>query len=46
MSTTQVSHVTITSETPMTFHVDGEPVQGSTRLEGRVLPHALQICVR
>jgi hypothetical protein len=29
----------------MTFHVDGEPVPGGTRLEGRVHAGALQVCV-
>ena len=28
------------------FHVDGEPVQGGTRLEARVHPGALKVCVR
>jgi diacylglycerol kinase family enzyme len=42
----QVERVAIESDRPMTFHVDGEPVRGGTRLEGRVLPGALHICVR
>jgi diacylglycerol kinase family enzyme len=42
----QVERVVIESDQPMTFHVDGEPVRGGTRLEGRVLPGALRICVR
>jgi len=46
MSSAQVDRVVITSESPMRFHVDGEPVQGGTRLEGRVLPRALRVCVR
>ena len=29
----------------MMFHVDGEPVQGGTRLEARVLPGVLRVCV-
>jgi YegS/Rv2252/BmrU family lipid kinase len=41
----QVEQATIESDTPMTFHVDGEPVQGGTSLEARVLPRALKICV-
>jgi diacylglycerol kinase (ATP) len=47
-STRQIERVTIGSgsEDPMTFHVDGEPVQGGTCLEGRVHPHALRVCVR
>lgn len=40
----QIERATIESDTPMTFHVDGEPVQGSTCLEARVLPAALKIC--
>jgi diacylglycerol kinase (ATP) len=44
--TRQVDRITICSDGPMTFHVDGEAVQGGTRLEGRVLPGALKICVR
>ena len=32
---------TIESDAPMTFHVDGEPVEGGTTLEVRVLPRAL-----
>ena len=42
----QVERAVIESDQPMTFHVDGEPVSGGTRLEGRVLPGALRICVR
>jgi YegS/Rv2252/BmrU family lipid kinase len=46
VSTRQVERTVVTSDTPMTFHVDGEPFAGGTRLEGRVLPGALRICVR
>jgi diacylglycerol kinase family enzyme len=46
VSMTQVERAVITSDVPMTFHVDGEAVQGGTRLEGRVLPAALRVCVR
>ncbi len=35
----------VESELPMTFHVDGEPVQGGTRLEARVHPGALKVSV-
>lgn len=45
-STRQVERATIESDRPMTFHVDGEPVEGGTRLEARVHPAALKICVR
>jgi diacylglycerol kinase family enzyme len=41
-----VEHVVIEADAPMTFHVDGEPVQGGTRLEARVHHHALLVCVR
>ena len=41
-----VQQATIESDAPMRFHVDGEPVDGGTRLEARVHPAALQICVR
>ena len=46
VSMAQVERAVITSDVPMTFHVDGEAVAGGTRLEGRVLPGALRICVR
>ena len=42
----QVQRVTIESESPMTFHVDGEPVKGGVRLDGRVHAGALRVCVR
>jgi diacylglycerol kinase family enzyme len=29
----------------MTFHVDGEPVEGGPALDVRVLPHALRVVV-
>jgi diacylglycerol kinase (ATP) len=41
-----VGRIVIESDEPMTFHVDGEPVEGWTRLEARVHPGALQVCVR
>ena len=44
-SSRPVKEVTIESDRPMLFHVDGEPVQGETRLLARVRPGALQICV-
>jgi len=33
----------VESEQPMTFHVDGEPVQGGTRLDARVHPGVLRV---
>jgi len=44
-SSRPVEQVTIESDRPMLFHVDGEPVQGGTRLLARVHPGALKICV-
>jgi YegS/Rv2252/BmrU family lipid kinase len=46
VSNQQVERATIEAEGPMAFHVDGEPVQGGTRLDARVLPGALRIAVR
>ncbi len=40
---TTVEQVVIEHDNPLWFHVDGEPVQGSHRLVGRVLPGALKI---
>jgi YegS/Rv2252/BmrU family lipid kinase len=40
-----VERATVEAAEPMLFHVDGEPVEGGTRLEGRVLPRALRIAV-
>ena len=45
LSTRQVARVVIESDEPMAFHVDGEPVSGGVRLEGRVHPRALRVCV-
>jgi YegS/Rv2252/BmrU family lipid kinase len=41
-----IERATIECDRPMLFHVDGEPVQGPTRLEARVHPGALRVCVR
>jgi len=41
----QVRDVTIEAELPMTFHVDGETVEGGTTLHARVHPGALLIAV-
>jgi diacylglycerol kinase (ATP) len=38
-----VTSVTIESDTPMTFHVDGEPVTGGAQLAARVHPGALLV---
>jgi diacylglycerol kinase (ATP) len=42
----QVEKLTITADRPMAFHVDGEPAQAGTVLEGRVLASALRVAVR
>jgi YegS/Rv2252/BmrU family lipid kinase len=42
----QIRRVTIEADHPMTFHVDGEPVAGGTRLVVRIHPGALRIAVR
>ncbi len=42
----RIREVTIEADLPMTFHVDGEPVIGGTRLTARVHPGALLVAVR
>ena len=42
----RIKTVVVESERPIPFHVDGEPVQGGSRLEGRVIPGALRVAVR
>ena len=42
----RVQQVTIETDAPMTFHVDGEPVMGAKRLRVRTHPGALRICTR
>ena len=44
-STRLARRVTIVSDAPMRFHVDGEPVEGGTRLDARIHPGALRVCV-
>jgi YegS/Rv2252/BmrU family lipid kinase len=39
----QVTQAVVESDAPMVFHVDGEPVNGGTRLEARVHPGALRV---
>lgn len=36
-------HIVVTAASPMTFHVDGEPMTGGTTLEARVLPGSLRV---
>jgi diacylglycerol kinase family enzyme len=45
MTTRQIERGRIESDAPMAFHVDGEPVEGGTTLEIRVLPRALTVIV-
>jgi len=41
----RIREATIECAEPMVFHVDGEAIAGSTRLDARVHPGALRICV-
>ena len=41
----RIREATIECDEPMIFHVDGEPILGGTRLDARVHPGALKICV-
>jgi YegS/Rv2252/BmrU family lipid kinase len=43
---TRVERTTIKGDRPIRFHVDGEPRQGGTRIDVRVLPSALRVAVR
>ena len=43
---TRVERVTVESSQPIRFHADGEPGEGGTRVEVRVLPSALRVAVR
>jgi len=45
-TTQRIREVTIEADDPMTYHVDGEPVIGGTRVTARVHPGALKIAVR
>jgi YegS/Rv2252/BmrU family lipid kinase len=42
----RIERVTISSDRPIVFHVDGEPAEGGTTLEARVHPGALLVAVR
>ena len=42
----KVQRVAVESDQPIRFHADGEPGEGGTRLEVRVLPSALRVAVR
>jgi YegS/Rv2252/BmrU family lipid kinase len=42
----RVREVTIEADAPLTYHVDGEPIEGGQRLRARVHPRALRVAVR
>jgi YegS/Rv2252/BmrU family lipid kinase len=42
----RIRAATIECVEPMTFHVDGEAIAGATRLEARVHPGALRVCIK
>ena len=42
----RIRGVTIESDQPMAYHVDGEPIEGGTRLKARIHPGALMIAVK
>ena len=42
----RVASLTIESDEPMPFHVDGEPATGGTTLEVKIHPAALHVAVR
>jgi YegS/Rv2252/BmrU family lipid kinase len=41
----RIREVTIDADVPLTFHVDGEPVEGGTTLRARIHPSALRVAV-
>jgi diacylglycerol kinase family enzyme len=45
-TTARVRDVTIEADAPLTYHLDGEPVQNGTRIRARVHPGALRVAVR
>lgn len=45
VSVRRVVSTVVESRAPMLFHVDGEPVQGGTRLEARIHPAVLRVAV-
>jgi diacylglycerol kinase (ATP) len=42
----RIEEATVEGEGPIAFHVDGEPFTGESRLNARVHPRALKVCVR
>jgi YegS/Rv2252/BmrU family lipid kinase len=43
---TRIREVTIEADEPLTYHVDGEPVEGGTTLHARVHPGALRVAIK
>lgn len=43
---TRIREVTIEADQPLTYHVDGEPVVGGTRLRARIHPSALMVAIK
>jgi len=42
----RIREATIEADAPMTYHVDGEPMAGGTKLRARIHPGALRVAVR
>jgi diacylglycerol kinase (ATP) len=42
----QIREATVESDTPMVFHVDGEPVEGGTTVQIKIHPAALRVAAR
>jgi YegS/Rv2252/BmrU family lipid kinase len=42
----RIREATIEADAPMTYHVDGEPMAGGTKLRARIHPGALMVAVR
>ena len=42
----RIREATIEADAPMTYHVDGEPMAGGTKLQARIHPGALMVAVR
>jgi len=45
VSITPIRHASVEADRPMGFHVDGEPLQGGSRLEARVVPSCLRVVI-
>ena len=45
MSFRAIEKVSITGDTPLVFHVDGEPVEGGRTLDATIHPKALSVKV-